>query len=305
MKLRCRVGTTSGMLRFKIVQIGVDKFTVSQLEYLLNIARENIKLAEDYELKVQDDANKYSEFEKIVEPIVTKKKEIQAEYDKLAKGLEAHRFGITLGMFSITKLIYYRYYDLDKNTGGITWYKSSAKYITDKLDKLVVKFKEYDTMYLDLYKKLVPPKTVRPCSRYIDLKLGNKKVTIYSSEITVEIIVRALEYKNKKQSVLAKAAAYDGTQRQYAETVKRDIRSQLKKMHHCPYCGNDLLIDDAHADHIYPVSKGGLSTTRNMVYICSKCNLRKTDMTLRNFLKKFEIDADRVHHNLEFLGKDF
>lgn len=43
----------------------------------------------------------------------------------------------------------------------------------------------------------------------------------------------------------------------------------------------------------------------NMVYVCSKCNLRKSGMTLREFIEKAGLKRTFVETNLKKLGKTF
>ncbi|MFN7610426.1 MAG: HNH endonuclease, partial [bacterium] len=57
-------------------------------------------------------------------------------------------------------------------------------------------------------------------------------------------------------------------------------------------------------DHIYPVSKGGLSTAGNMVFVCVDCNAKKRDLTLRRFLISYGFDEHYVREALDLLGKD-
>lgn len=301
MKLRCWDKTRTP----KALDIDVENFSVSQLEDLLKRVKDNEQKVLDYNLKVQFVLNEFEKFKEKAKPIETKKAKIQAEYNRIKSGLKAHEFGATMGMFSLTKIIYREYYDLEEKTGGIGWYKSSAKPITDILDALVEEYEKYRSLYDDLYNSMVPPPVKKPYFPNVEFKLVNKKIIIASSEMTADLIIRAIEEKNKSQLVLAKASAYDGTQRQLANSIKIDIRNQIHALSLCPYCGKSLSIDGAHADHIYPVSKGGLSTTRNMVYICAGCNLKKKDMTLRNFIKKYNLNADNIHHHLDILGKDF
>lgn len=104
--------------------------------------------------------------------------------------------------------------------------------------------------------------------------------------------------------VLAAAAAHFGTTRELADKIKGALRAQLAVTKDCPYCG--LPLGDAiHADHIYPVSKGGLSTPENMVLICEQCNLKKHSKTLRQFMKAYKLDEERIEAVLELLHKHF
>jgi len=90
-----------------------------------------------------------------------------------------------------------------------------------------------------------------------------------------------------------------GRTRKVASTIRR----RLEDDHPCPYCGGDLG-DDCCADHIYPVGRGGRSTAENMVMICRKCNQRKTDLTLVQFVRKADLDFNEVSARLDALGKE-
>jgi 5-methylcytosine-specific restriction endonuclease McrA len=109
--------------------------------------------------------------------------------------------------------------------------------------------------------------------------------------------------KKKAEALKEKAALvaeYQGKSRKVAKTV----RNRLPINPECPYCG-EKIGEEPHADHIYPVSKGGRSTIANMVYICRTCNINKREMTLREFISKFELNRDMIERNLESLGKSF
>lgn len=103
--------------------------------------------------------------------------------------------------------------------------------------------------------------------------------------------------KDKDRAFLAQAR---GKSRDQAEAIKK----QLTKTSNCPYCSLPLG-DDPHADHIYPQSKGGLSTVKNMVYVCQLCNQMKSDLTLVSFIATFNLDRSRIESALRELGKDF
>lgn len=116
---------------------------------------------------------------------------------------------------------------------------------------------------------------------------------------------RALSMKQRKKASLeelkAAAASNAAGQRAMAASIKR----QLALDPFCPYCG--CSIDEApapHADHIYPVAKGGRSVSRNMVWVCSECNTKKRDLTLATFVRKFGLDRDQIEKRLIALGKD-
>lgn len=101
-------------------------------------------------------------------------------------------------------------------------------------------------------------------------------------------------------AVKAKAAAFDKSPRDLAS----QIRNKLNVQTHCPYCGGELGAE-MHADHIYPLSKGGLSVSSNMVFVCVACNMKKRDMTLNAFIKKLDLVREDVEKRLDQLGKEY
>lgn len=48
--------------------------------------------------------------------------------------------------------------------------------------------------------------------------------------------------------------------------------------HKCGYCGSNK---DLTIDHIFPKSKGGKNSWKNLVTCCKKCNYKKDDMTTK------------------------
>jgi len=102
------------------------------------------------------------------------------------------------------------------------------------------------------------------------------------------------------EQLRAAAAANASETRKLAATVKRKLDQQPW----CPYCGGSLGVDP-HADHIYPVAKGGRSVLANMVYACAGCNSKKTNLTLTTFIRKFTLDRAAIESRLQLLGKDF
>ena len=98
----------------------------------------------------------------------------------------------------------------------------------------------------------------------------------------------------------AQVATALGTTRNLAATIK----NYLPADHSCPYCEEDLGTN-FHADHIYPVSKGGQSREENMVNVCAQCNSEKSDLTLTRFILLKGLNRERVERNLNSLGKEF
>jgi hypothetical protein len=111
--------------------------------------------------------------------------------------------------------------------------------------------------------------------------------------------LQALEkFEKKHGKAFAKAAAAEKQTRQRATSIKR----MVKKTTHCPYCNNQLGAD-AHLDHIYPVSKGGLSIIENLVWCCSSCNSLKSDKGLIQFLNESGATLSDSISRLQKLGK--
>ena len=136
-------------------------------------------------------------------------------------------------------------------------------------------------------------------------RLGEELQATKNSIKTVSRSILAVSKRNeKKAKTRALIASYIGKTRQVANTVRRQIKSQIKKYKNCPYCFK-LLGENPHCDHIYPVSRGGLSVQENMVYICANCNKNKKNYTLREFITMNNLDREKIERNLEFLKKRF
>jgi len=105
-------------------------------------------------------------------------------------------------------------------------------------------------------------------------------------------------FEAKHGKALAKAASVDKKARGRATSLKRLV----KKTKECPYCGADLG-PNPHLDHIYPISKGGLSIVENVVWCCSSCNEVKMDKGLVQFLKGRGVPIEQALSKLHSLGK--
>lgn len=103
-------------------------------------------------------------------------------------------------------------------------------------------------------------------------------------------------------NTIAQAAAHAGLTRQHGAKIRTRLLAQIKISTECPYCGGDLG-DAPHADHIYPVILGGLSTLENMVLACAACNLQKHDLTIREFAERFGKSRELIEDRLARLGK--
>ena len=103
-----------------------------------------------------------------------------------------------------------------------------------------------------------------------------------------------------KNKLRARLASQDKKSRELGDKYKK----VLIKSTVCPYCSK-AIGKEAHLDHIFPISKGGLSEPRNLVYVCSKCYLKKSDMTLTKFIKEYNLERDFIEKRLDNLDKDY
>lgn len=113
----------------------------------------------------------------------------------------------------------------------------------------------------------------------------------------LEKLTNKLKKQQRKKGVIS---AYQNKSRNLASTIKAGLVNHKV----CPYCEKEIQ-GEAEADHIYPVSLGGLSTSENMVYVCKQCNRKKDQLTLREFINKYSLDRERIERNLNSLGKKF
>lgn len=116
-------------------------------------------------------------------------------------------------------------------------------------------------------------------------------------EPKLQDLLRKEERAQREKSVVARVRKKS---RENAERVK----VKLEKTTECPYC-NEPLGAQPHADHIYPLSRGGQETESNMVYVCSRCNIAKSDKTLHTFCMDRGLSFRQVSARLRRMGKDF
>ena len=64
-------------------------------------------------------------------------------------------------------------------------------------------------------------------------------------------------------------------------TRKMKIEIWLKSSGFCCDCGQRIRLDDFHADHVIPYSKGGPTEPSNLQPLCKRCNFRKGSRSMR------------------------
>lgn len=150
--------------------------------------------------------------------------------------------------------------------------------------------------------------TLRRYSRnlpFLKKSFGTKRAFASQLETALELKRQKHEAElDRKKDVLQELRAAAASTSKQTRIVGSSVRRRLSKQSTCPYCGESLE-STAHADHIYPVSKGGRSAPRNMVYVCSTCNGMKKDLTLTTFIRKYNLDRSAIEQRLEELGKEF
>jgi hypothetical protein len=146
-------------------------------------------------------------------------------------------------------------------------------------------------------------------------RFGGVSYYVYFNTININLIEeyikkiydKEIERKKILDELKAKGAKNDSETRKIAESFKRKypLSKQLNTLKDCPYCNNSLDKNNAHLEHIYPVSKGGKSSSKNLVWVCASCNLKKKNMTLNSFIKKYEMKRMTIEINLDFLDKEY
>ena len=151
---------------------------------------------------------------------------------------------------------------------------------------------------------------LREKRRHLDQEIGSKKGEIQYLE-KFSSLTSFLEKLDKRIATLSnKSDSLRNLKNRAAQSDKEkrligaEVRKRLDYGDACPYCGGTLG-GDPHADHIYPLSRGGHGVSSNMVMVCSSCNLKKSNLTLREFIIKFKLDRDEIESRLEGLGKRF
>lgn len=124
------------------------------------------------------------------------------------------------------------------------------------------------------------------------IRSSNRKRRYELKDIHPEILkFRDFNQRHKKRAV------YDDG------TISIDSLDSLfeKQKHKCAYCGKNLVGIDKTLDHIFPLSKGGSHSIKNVQYLCRSCNSRKGTRTQEEYFEYVrEIEkVDLISHYIE------
>lgn len=191
---------------------------------------------------------------------------------------------------------------IERSTLSVAQFNHYRKYISGMSDE-VKKYVDQRSLklwekYASLYDREVELKQLLPPAS--DVLQG---ALMHARQWHSELETAATQRRRERDSLVelrAAAAKNVDEHRQMADSVKR----KLGRQPWCPYCGG-ALGEDPHADHIYPIAKGGRSVPKNMVYACSPCNVAKRALTLTAFIRQFSLDRGAIEDRLTQLGKDF
>ena len=147
----------------------------------------------------------------------------------------------------------------------------------------------------------------------VSMTVGGSRVKVSLNSIDRGNLVSLIgDHKKKKDEqekkirhIKARAADKETAVRGIAKQYKNDFDKQKRLVDNCPYCGETINQSDAQLDHIYPVSKGGISTEENLIFVCSSCNRKKSNDTIRAFIEGAGFNSDIIYGRLKKLNKDF
>lgn len=135
------------------------------------------------------------------------------------------------------------------------------------------------------------------CTRHQDRVQG--QIDALNAEIR-----RHLEALSGDAARLERLEAVEARMLQKGRGLASKLRLTFTPTDDCPYCGM-ALGSNPRLDHIYPISKGGLSVSANLVFVCWQCNQKKSNLTLAQFVRTYKLDRQAVEERLTQLGKQF
>jgi 5-methylcytosine-specific restriction endonuclease McrA len=164
--------------------------------------------------------------------------------------------------------------------------------LTVKIDGLKKTINEYEVKYdyrnqIWIHYHLINPTIYR-------IEMIKKRIADVDNE-------KALKYKKLNQ-IKSRLIKDERENRKVSSFLKKSLKTDGS----CVYCDKKLLdANDIHVDHIIPINYNGLPIEENLVLVCSQCNLKKSNLLLREFIKKFNLDRDKIEQKLDSLNKRY
>ncbi|PWB43694.1 MAG: hypothetical protein C3F19_02520 [Rhodocyclales bacterium] len=300
-------------------KLPLEVLSIEALNKVLSLQQAYVLEIRDYEGRLARNAAKKIRLERELLLAEQQGNAHQKEMTQLYSMLAPYKVGV-IGKWMLTEP------PIKVGVGfGASHYKREAQPLIDKLGQVYKQRDELQRLVLSLQEQIrnvVNAYEFKP-KREAKLRHQSQTFVFDIGAISSEDISRMIEKKKikatlereleqskhervrtKLEQTKAKAAAYESKQRELAKSVRTALMKELHNHPFCPYCNEELSAGNAHADHIHPVAKGGLSTKHNMVFICQSCNMEKGALTLRTFLKKMNFIEAEVYERLDRMGKD-
>lgn len=86
---------------------------------------------------------------------------------------------------------------------------------------------------------------------------------------------------NLRTSLKRRSKEYDTVFKITLEEIRGFLYKYYGKS--CRYCNVTLTVANIVCDHIFPISHGGNSTPKNLQLICRRCNVRKGNLSDKDF----------------------
>jgi len=123
---------------------------------------------------------------------------------------------------------------------------------------------------------------------YSDVSFYNKwkyiiRVIMFFNPYYVSCEIFRKKYKSHR-NIVVYGLKWNGknARRRTTGYAKDYVRSH--KRPYCIYCNTKLIDDNATADHIVPVSRGGNNAQLNLIVCCFDCNNQRGDMDFYKYL---------------------
>jgi len=171
--------------------------------------------------------------------------------------------------------------------------------LSDHYESLYEQHRKAMAQHLDTHRRYM--NAMRPQSDSASLSPAQPATPSHVSSSTDGTKSPDQSHAIRLDRIRAIAARESGRARERAWRIKKKLH---KVSSGCVYCGGPLG-DNPHADHIYPIAKGGLSIESNMVLVCEMCNVRKGINTLQVFIRTYDLDRDAIEKRLLQQKKDF